>query len=95
MLVKMAFIPAIGRKIEQKNLTKKKTHNNMVFCTKMSVLSIIIFHHEVPAVPEKGSDQLIVTLYTLSLYPSVHNQLIRPLYESQSVSYVYIILPNF
>ena len=29
-----------------------------------------------PAVPRKGSHQLIVTLYTLSIYPFVHNQLI-------------------
>ena len=28
---------------------------------------------------EKGSDQLILTLYTLSIYPTVHNQLIRTL----------------
>ena len=32
---------------------------------------------------EKGSGQLIVTLYTLSIYPSVHNQLIQTLYKTQ------------
>ena len=31
---------------------------------------------------EKGSDQLFVTLYTLSIYPSVHLQLIRTLFEA-------------
>ena len=31
---------------------------------------------------KNGSDQLIVTLYTLFLYPSVHKQLIRTLFEA-------------
>ena len=34
---------------------------------------------------EKGSDQLIVTLYTLSTYPSVKNQLILTLFEARLV----------
>ena len=36
---------------------------------------------------ETGSDQLIVTLYALSIYPSVHNQLIRTLSEAHIVHY--------
>ena len=35
---------------------------------------------------EKGSDQLIVPLYTLSIYLSVHNQLIRTLFEAHIVT---------
>ena len=31
---------------------------------------------------KKGSDQLIVTLYSLPIYPSVHNQLIRTFFEA-------------
>ena len=34
---------------------------------------------------EKGSDQLIVTLLTLSIHPFVHNQLIRTLFEARPV----------
>ena len=34
---------------------------------------------------EKGLDQLIVTLYTLSIYPSVHKQLIWTLFEEHIV----------
>ena len=34
---------------------------------------------------EKGSDMLSLTLYTLSIYPSVHNQLIRTLFEAHIV----------
>ena len=30
-------------------------------------------------------DQLILTLYTLSIYPSLHNQLIRTLFEGRAV----------
>ena len=37
----------------------------------------------IPAVP--GSDQLIVTLFTLSVYPSVHNQLIRTIFKGRPV----------
>jgi len=35
---------------------------------------------------EKGSDQLIETLYTLSIYPAVHKQLILTLFEGRLVS---------
>ena len=34
---------------------------------------------------ENGSDQLIVTLYTLSIYTSVHKQLIRTIFEAHIV----------
>ena len=34
---------------------------------------------------EKGSDQLFVTLNTLSIYPFVHKQLIRTLFEAHIV----------
>ena len=34
---------------------------------------------------EKGSDQLSVTLYTLYIYPSLHKQLIRTLFEAHIV----------
>ena len=34
---------------------------------------------------ENGLNQLIVTLYTLSIYPSVHKQLIRTLFEAHIV----------
>ena len=34
---------------------------------------------------EKGSDQLFVTLYTLSIYPFVHKKLIRTLFEAYIV----------
>ena len=34
---------------------------------------------------ENGLDQLIVTLYKLSIYPSVHKQLIRTLLKAQIV----------
>ena len=38
----------------------------------------------IPAVSlEKGSDHLIVTLYTLAIYPSVHNLLIRTFFEAR------------
>ena len=45
---------------------------------------------------ENGSGQLIVTLYTISIYHSVHNQLIRTLFEAhmeveRSLNIVYII----
>ena len=45
---------------------------------------------------ENVSGQLIVTLYTISIYPSVHNQLIRTLFEAhmeveRSLNIVYII----
>ena len=36
---------------------------------------------------ENGSDQLIVTLDTLSIYPSVHKQLIRTLFVARIVQY--------
>ena len=40
----------------------------------------------IPAVPRReGSDQLIVTLYTQSIYPFVHKKLIRTLFESHIV----------
>ena len=32
---------------------------------------------------ERGLDQLIVTLYKLSIYPSVHNKLIRIILEAR------------
>ena len=34
---------------------------------------------------EKGSDQLIVKLYALSIYPSVHNQLICTHFEAHCI----------
>ena len=34
---------------------------------------------------KNGSNQLIVTLYTLSIYPSVHKQLIRTFFEAHIV----------
>ena len=34
---------------------------------------------------EKGSDQLIVTLFTLSIYPSANNLLIQTLLEAHTV----------
>ena len=37
----------------------------------------------IPAVP--GSDQLILTLFTLSVYPSVHNQLIQTIFKGRPV----------
>ena len=33
---------------------------------------------------EKGSNQLFVTLYTLSIYPSVHKQLIQTLFAAHT-----------
>ena len=36
---------------------------------------------EVQPVPLKELDQLIVTMYTLPIYPFVHNQLTRMLFE--------------
>ena len=38
---------------------------------------------------EKDSDQLIVALYTLSIYPSVHNQLIRT--EARPVQFFFFV----
>ena len=37
---------------------------------------------------DKGSDQLFATLYTLYIYPSVHKQLIRTLFEAHIVSHL-------
>ena len=37
--------------------------------------------------PEKRSHQLIVTLYTESIYPSVHNHLMRTIFEGRPVAY--------
>ena len=34
---------------------------------------------------ENGWDQLVVTLYTLFIYPSVHKQLNRTLFEAHNV----------
>ena len=34
---------------------------------------------------KSGSNQLIVTLYILSIYPSVHNQQIRTIFEGRYV----------
>ena len=47
-------------------------------------------------VPRKVSDQLFVPLYTLSIYPCVHKQLIRTLFEAHIVSIYQSIfhLPN-
>ena len=48
---------------------------------------------------EKGLGQLFGTLYTLSIYPFVHNQLIPTLYEAHIVSeivfYVSLEITNF
>ena len=44
---------------------------------------------------ENGSDQLVVTLRTLSIHPAVHNQLIRTLFEGRSVSNRCLIEPFF
>ena len=51
---------------------------------------------------ENGSGQLIVTLYTICIYHSVHNQLIRILFEAHIeverfliiVNIIYIVLYN-
>ena len=40
---------------------------------------------------DKGSDQLIVTLYTLPSYPFIHNQLIRTLFEAFLLFYIVTI----
>ena len=45
-------------------------------------------HQKVQPVTRKELSQLIVTLYTLSIYISVHNQLMRTLFERQAVSWV-------
>ena len=37
---------------------------------------------------EKGSEQLIVTLHTLSIYPSIHNHLIPPFEARPVVKYI-------
>ena len=41
---------------------------------------------------EKGLDKLIVTQNILSIYPSVHNQLIRTLFEVHIVMYILFFL---
>ena len=43
---------------------------------------------------EKGSGQLFVTLYTLSIYPSVHIQLIRTLFETHKVFTYFVWHPR-
>ena len=47
---------------------------------------------------EKGLDQLNVTLYALSTYPFVHNQLIRTIFEDRPVHrgvYLKLLAKNF
>ena len=41
---------------------------------------------------KKGSNQLIVTLYTLTIYSSVHKQLIRFIFEARTLRSSYINL---
>ena len=40
---------------------------------------------------KNDADQLIVTLHTLSIYPSVHNQRIRTIFEAHIVCTLYYI----
>ena len=49
----------------------------------------------IPDVLRNGSDQLIVTLYTLSIHTSVHKQLTRTLFEAHIVLSTFELVGRF